>query len=153
VNALNFSGFSRKRFIKRLLLVSLTGILALNGLAWMQARAMTHFVDGGDRTAKPEALSFKQKAWTLLTGVSIPKPKNLVSPADYGLDYETHVIPGSLSIETWFISSPGQRALVIMFHGYAGCKSDLLVPAAQFHLMGFEVLLVDFHFKKAGYQW
>jgi uncharacterized protein len=33
---------------------------------------------------------------------------------------------------------------VIMFHGYAACKSDLLVPAADFHKMGYDLLLIDF---------
>ena len=142
-----FSRFARKRFVKLLFIASLTGILALNAMAWMHARAMTHFVDAGDRTAKPETLSFPQKVWTLLTGVNIPKPRNLSSPTDYGLRYETHLIRelNNISLETWFVPNPEQRALVIMFHGYAACKSDLLFPAAQFHSLGYEVLLVDFH--------
>ena len=128
-------------------MVSTTGLLALNGMAWMHARAMTYFVDEGGRTAKPETLSFSQKVWTLLTGVNIPKPKNLSNPLDYGSQYETHLIreANNISLETWFVPNPTRRALVIMFHGYAACKSDLLVPAVQFRLMGYEVLLVDFH--------
>jgi uncharacterized protein len=141
------SRFSRKRFIKFFFIASLLGIFALNGMAWMHAKSMTHFIDAGDRTAKPETLSFPKKVWTLLTGVNIPKPKNLCTPTDYGLNYETHLIRQSNSsfLETWFVPNPKQRALVIMFHGYAACKSDLLVPAAQFHAMGYEVLLIDFH--------
>lgn len=138
---------SRKRFIKVLFIAAIAATLALNGMAWMHARAMTHFVDSGDRTAKPEALSFPQKVWTLLTGVTIPKPKNLSSPTDYGLPYETHLIrlTNNVTLETWFIPNSEEHVLVIMFHGYAACKSDLLVPAAQFHAMGYKVLLVDFH--------
>jgi pimeloyl-ACP methyl ester carboxylesterase len=116
-------------------------------MAWMHARAMTHFVVAGDRTAKPEALSFPQKVWTLVTGVNIPKPRNVSSPTDYGLIYETHVIRelNDVFLKAWYLPNREKRALVIMFHGYAACKSDLLVPAAQFHSMGCEVLLVDFH--------
>lgn len=115
-------------------------------MASMHARAMTHFVAAGDRTPKPEALSFPQKVWTLLTGVNIPKPKNLYLPTDYGLHYETHLIRSlnDILLETWFVPNPKQSGLVIMFHGYASCKSDLLAAAAQFNLMGYEVLLVDF---------
>ncbi len=128
-------------------MASLTGILAINGMAWMHARAMTHFVDGGDRTPKPEALTFPQKFWTILTGVTVPRPKNLSDPQDDNLQYDTRLISESNSVflETWFVPAPAQRGLVIMFHGYAACKSDLLVPAVQFHSMGYEVLLVDFH--------
>jgi uncharacterized protein len=138
---------SRKRFIKLFTVALLTGIFALNALAWMHARAMTHFVEAGQRTQKPEALSFPQKIWTLLAGVNIPKPTNLSDPKDFDLDYETHSIagPGSESLETWFIPNPKQQGLVVMFHGYAACKSTLLVPAARFHRLGYEVLLVDFH--------
>ena len=147
VNSSIFSRTSLKRLVKVVLTASVVGILTINSMAWMHARAMTHFVDAGDRTAKPETLSFPQKAWTLLTGVNIPKPRNVSSPTDYGLLYETHLIRelNGVSLEAWFVPNPEQRALVIMFHGYAACKSDLIVPAAKFHSMGFEVLLVDFH--------
>lgn len=112
----------------------------------MHARAMTHFVDSGDRTAKPESLTGTKKAWTLIAGVNIPKPKNVSSPSDYGLSYEVHSIKEAddSSLEAWFVPTTEQRALVIMFHGYAACKSDLLVPATQFHSIGYDVLLVDF---------
>ena len=77
--------------------------------------------------------------------MSIPKPRNLYTPADYALPFDTHLISvNNATLETWFIANPKQRALVILFHGYAACKSDLLVPATQFHLMGCELLLVDF---------
>lgn len=113
----------------------------------MHARAMTHFVDGGNRTGKPEALSLPEKVWTLVAGVNIPRPKIVANPTDYGLDYQTRVIRDSNggSLEVWFLPNTEQRALVIMFHGYAGCKSDLLAPAAEVHSMGYDVLLVDFH--------
>ncbi|MEM9448665.1 MAG: hypothetical protein AAGA75_09030 [Cyanobacteria bacterium P01_E01_bin.6] len=32
--------------------------VAINAVAWMQARAMTHYVVDVDRTAKPEIWSF-----------------------------------------------------------------------------------------------
>ena len=138
---------SRKRYIKFLLATLLAGVVALNAMAWMHARSMTHFVDEGERTAKPEALSFPEKIWTLLVGVNIPKPKNRYSPKDYGLVYESHHIKESeeVFLETWFVPNPKQQGLVIIFHGYAACKSDLLAPAAEFHKMGYEVLMIDFH--------
>ena len=92
VNNLILARFSRKRFIKLFVSAFITGLFALNGMAWMHARAMTHFVEGGNRTGKPEALSFPEKVWTLVAGVNIPRPKIVATPADYGLDYQTRVI-------------------------------------------------------------
>jgi alpha-beta hydrolase superfamily lysophospholipase len=112
----------------------------------MHAKSMTHFVDGGERTAKPEALPFSRKVWTLLTGVNIPRPTNSRNPKDIGLSYERHEIKDSddFLLEAWSILNSNQRGLVIMFHGYAACKSDLLLPAAEFYKMGYDLLLVDF---------
>ncbi|MDX2240118.1 MAG: alpha/beta hydrolase [Leptolyngbyaceae cyanobacterium bins.302] len=39
-----------------LLTLLLSGI-TLNGIAWMQARSMTHYIKAGERTAKPEKVS------------------------------------------------------------------------------------------------
>jgi uncharacterized protein len=141
------SRISGKRFIKVLAFTLLFGIVLLNALAWMHAKSMTHFVNGGERTAKPEALSFTRKVWTLLTGVNIPRPTNSCNPKDIGLAYEVHEIKDSdhLSLEAWSIMNSNQQGLVIMFHGYAACKADLLVPAAELHKMGYDLLLVDFH--------
>lgn len=141
------SRLSRKRFFKFVLTAFVAGLIVANGMAWMQARAMTHFVASGDRTGKPETVSLPRKIWTVVAGVNIPKPRNLRYPTDDGSNYETHLIQGSnnVSLEAWFVPNPEHRALVILFHGYAGCKSDLLIPASQLHSMGYEVLLVDFH--------
>src|SRR5688572_6009214 len=117
------SRISGKRFIKVLAFTLLLGIVLLNALAWMHAKSMTHFVNGGERTAKPEALSFPRKVWTLLTGVNIPRPTNSRNPKDMGLAYEVHEIKVSdhLSLEAWSIMNSNQQGLVIMFHGYAAC--------------------------------
>jgi alpha-beta hydrolase superfamily lysophospholipase len=140
------SEISPKRVIKVLSFTLLFVIVLFNALAWMHARSMTHFVSSGDRTAKPEALSFTRKAWTILTGVKIPKPVNLRTPEDIGLAYDTHEIKdsGDSSLEAWSIPHANPKGLVIMFHGYAACKSDLLLPAAEFHKMGYDLFLIDF---------
>jgi hypothetical protein len=41
-------------------------ILAVNGIAFIQAWSMTHFVAGGARTDAPEQLSFAQKLWVVV---------------------------------------------------------------------------------------
>lgn len=130
----------------RLGLLLLLGIVALNAVAAMQARAMTHFVAAGERTPLPETLSATDKAWIALAGVTIPKPHNRSTPRDAGLDYETHYIAlgEAEQLEAWFVPGDGRRGIVLLFHAYAVSKETLLAPAVAFHKLGYAALLVDF---------
>ena len=120
--------------------------LALNGVAYMHAYAMTHFVDGGTRTSRPERLSAAQKVKVLLTGVRIPKPVNMDGPAQHGLPFTAHRFSGRSNIEYegWHIPCSDPRGLCILFHGYAGCKSSLLAEAQAWRNMEYETFLIDF---------
>jgi uncharacterized protein len=131
--------------LKRSLLLLLLPFLALNGIAFMQARSMTHLVEIGSRTAKPEKLSLPEKARVILTGVEVPRPENSVTPDAVQLAYETHRIPiQSESLETWYVPAQQGRSLVLLFPPYGGSKAGLLTPAKIFHELGYDVLLVDF---------
>ncbi len=127
-------------------LILAAALIALNAVAFMHAWAMTHFVQGGTRTASPEALSRLQKVKLLVTGVKVPKPVNEHSPASLGLAFETHRLAGDDrdELEAWYVPREPSRGLVVMFHGYASCKSEILREAAAFHELGFAALLVDF---------
>ena len=110
----------------------------------MHARAMTHFVSNGRRTGSPESLSVPQKVKVLLTGVTVSKPVNRVTPDTLGLEFETHRFSGGAGeLEAWFVPSGRPRGLILMFHGYASCKSELLREAAAFHELGYATFLVD----------
>ena len=124
----------------------IAGLVGINAVAFMQARAMTNFVGAGARTPAIEALSLPQKAWVVLTGVSVPRPLNENTPADLGLLYETDRIDAGQGewLEAWWIPAGGSRGVVLMFPGYATGKSVLLSSAAAVHEMGFDLLLVDF---------
>jgi hypothetical protein len=50
--------------------------IALNGLAWIQARAATHFVADGQPLDKLLTLPLPERLWTLAIGVKIPRPQN-----------------------------------------------------------------------------
>lgn len=141
------SQISLRRVIKLLSFTLLFGLLLLNILAWMHARSMTHFVTSGNRTLTPETQSFTRKIWTLLTGVTIPKSTNTRTPEEVRLAYDTHELKDGQDsfLQAWSIRTPNPQGLVIMFHGYAACKSDLLMPAAEFHKLGYDLFLVDFH--------
>jgi len=75
------------RYPKSMMILSLLLILfiLLNGMAYLHAFAMLHFVSQEKRTPSIESLSFWQKAEILLTGLNIPKPVNFATPNDIGL--------------------------------------------------------------------
>jgi alpha-beta hydrolase superfamily lysophospholipase len=109
---------------------------------------MTRFHASGPRTPPPESLGILDKARTLLTGVTIPRPESSGTPAELGLAFETHRFAGSKGhrLEAWYIPGAGQdQALVLLFHGYAACKANLLPTAHRLRALGCSVLLVDFY--------
>ncbi len=128
-----------------MLLLLLCGFVLLNGVAWMQAWAMTHYVLGGERTAKPEALSLSAKVRAVLGGVTVTRPDNSHTPTDIGLEYELRMIDMEGGyLEAWFVPHSESKGLVLMFPGYAESKESLLPSASLLHAIGYSLLLVDF---------
>lgn len=123
--------------------------IAINGVAWLHARAMSRFVRAGERTASPEKLGALAKARVLLTGVTLPRPENRRTPKDVGLAYQTVRFPGAkgIQLEAWFVptSPPTTNGIVQLFHGYGASKESLLPQAVELHALGWDTLLVDFH--------
>jgi uncharacterized protein len=135
----------RPSWRKLLLLLLLCGFVLLNGVAWMQAWAMTHYASAGHRTPKPEALSPVEKVRAILAGVTVPRPDNSHTPADVGMEYEVRTIEMEASyLEGWFVPRAEARGLMLMFPGYAESKESLLPAASTLHSMGYNLLLVDF---------
>jgi len=122
-------------------------VLAVNAVAFMQARAMTQFSSSAARTSPPEELGPLETAGVLLTGVRIPRPRNQITPIDLGLPYQTIRIARSpdVTLEAWLVPADPRRPLVLAFHGYATSKADILPSARLLHDLGHEVLLVDFY--------
>jgi pimeloyl-ACP methyl ester carboxylesterase len=122
-------------------------LITLNLLAYMQARSMTHFVRNGARTNSPEQLTLGTKLAVLLTGVTVPRPENHRTPADYDLPFVTHRISSSegIELELWHVPARTKaQTLLVCFHSYASSKQMLLPVTRQLHDMGYAVLLVDF---------
>lgn len=109
--------------------------VAANAIAAMHAWSFTHYDDGGDRTARPEALSFWERAGVLIAGPTVPRPENAAA------SFETHRFGG---LEAWRRPCADSRGTVILFHGYGGCKSHLMTAADGFAELGYETFLVDF---------
>lgn len=138
---------SRRRLSqhKLLLLLLVCGFIFLNSVAWMQAWAMTHYASGGERTAKPEALSLSDKVRAVLGGVTVTRPENSRTPADISLEYEPRTIDMNGGyLEAWFVPHAETKGLVLMFPGYAESKESLLPSASTLHAIGYSLLLVDF---------
>jgi uncharacterized protein len=125
------------------------GLVALNAVAWLHARAMGRFVRAGERTAPPERLGAFAKARVLLTGVTLTRPENRRTPKDAGLNFTTSRFPGAkgIELEAWFVPAvpPATNGVVLLFHGYGASKDSLLTAADEFHRLGWDALLVDFH--------
>ncbi len=128
-----------------LLFLSFTSI---NIIAYIQARAMTHFIPTGQRTSPPESLTLAQKFKVLFIGVRIPRPINTLTPANLNLPFATYRFggpPNHDDCEAWFIPAKGNpKSLVLAFHSYAVSKSSLLEATRAFHDLGYDVLLTDF---------
>lgn len=118
--------------------------LLLNMIAYNHAYHFTHFSQQDiARTKRAEELSLIDKLKTLVLGIQIPKPKNELTPT---LPYQTVQLKSDENLEAWHINpiTSYHKGTVIMFHGYASCKSGLLPYAMEFNRKGYSVFLVDF---------
>jgi len=123
----------------------IVALLLLNGVAFMHAWRMTHYVAAGVTTRKPEELNVLDKVLVLVTGVTIPRPANRRTPADEGLPYATERFSASdgVGLEAWRVPAAAPLTRVLMFHGYKGAKAGLLREARVLHDLNCEVVLVD----------
>lgn len=121
-------------------LLLLLGFVALNILAVFHARSLTRFAPAGS-VARTNGVA------TVFFGARIPKPLNHRSPTDEGLSFETLFLPGAggAQLEVWRIPVENSKGRVLCFHGHAAAKDQLLSAGREFHGMGFEAWLVDFH--------
>src|ERR1700728_4851313 len=110
-----------RKLLKRLATLLFVAFLLLNAIAFMQARAMTHFVPAGSRTPPPEQLTLAGKIKILLTGVRPPRPENLINPSAVNLDFQTVRFGGAANddCEGWLISVDRPKALCILFNSYS----------------------------------
>jgi len=139
-------GTVRRRVVWSIILLLLAGFAAFNIVAYNQAYTMTHFTEGGAKTAKPEAQKGLGKFKVLLTGVNLPKPVNKLKPSDFGLQYETRriAVNKDVELEAWYLPCDDSKGLVLLFHGYGECKDGLLKEAKVFHDLGYSTFLTDF---------
>lgn len=135
-----------RRWLLPLLVFLIIGFVGLNVLAYTHAYSMMHFTSGGTRTHKPEALSFLTKSKLIFTGVNIPRPVSALSPSALAADCVAMTIgaPEDITLAAWYCDRGEGTPLVVLFHGYAAEKTELLPEAKAFLDLGASVLLVDF---------
>ena len=132
------------KWIIRILLLL---FILLNISAFMHARGLTRFSNGGEMTPGISKLSGFKKWKTLALGVNIPKPAASEEPTESGLQPSIVDIPSinnKLILKAWFQEAPNPKGLVLFLHGYIRARGELLPEAGLFHRMGFHVLLLDF---------
>jgi alpha-beta hydrolase superfamily lysophospholipase len=136
---------SRRR-LRRVAIALAVLLLLANFLAFMHARALTHFGPPGPAVTKPWNMSWGEKVRGLFFGVTIPRPTNSFTPEKYGLAFDTVRFQtiDNFDLEAWHIPCESPRGLVILFHGYMNAKASVLREAKVFHDLGFETMLVDF---------
>lgn len=135
------------RTLRRYILpVVMLALIGMNALAWQHAWSMTHFADPNEPIPAPETLSPGDWVRLALFGVPLPRPQNHHTPADMGYAYEEHriTLPHDEWLEAWLVSHPQPRGVVLLFHGYAASKQQVMLPASVFYQMGYSTFLVDF---------
>ena len=135
-----------RRIVVTLAALALAGFLSLNVVAYRQAWCMLHFVDGGGALTKgPHKLGLLEKAGVVVTGIHMPHPRNVRTPATLGMPYssERFATHDGIDVESWWIPQADARGTVVLFHGYAGSKDTVLDDALVFRELGWSCLLVD----------
>lgn len=117
-------------------------IVVLNIIAFFHAYKFTHFSDDNKKRTDPKELTFFGKLETLAFGVDNPRPMNTNKPAR---PFKTLVIPHETdTIECWYVPVESSKGTVLIFHGYAGNKSQMVKESNQFNELGYGTLLADF---------
>lgn len=121
------------------------GFVAANVMVYKHAYHFTH-VSEGERPLSPEKLSFSQKLKLLLGGIALSKSQNILSPYIKS-ERKTFFIPTRkqhYKLECWHDKVENSKGIVLLFHGYGGCKSSYELEADYFRQIGYSTLLVDF---------
>ena len=122
-------------------------VVVFNGVAYMHARAMTHYVRGAEAsTERPEDLGIAGRVGALLTGVTVARPRNDVDPGAFGLAAEEVRFESEdgTRLAAWWVPHDRPRAVALVCHGYAAARSSQLSVARELHELGCASLLLDF---------
>ncbi|QQR97001.1 MAG: alpha/beta fold hydrolase [Sphingobacteriales bacterium] len=132
-----------RRYKKWLLSIFIILFVLINAIAYFHAYKFTHFdIEETTRTNDPNKLSIVQKIRTIVFGIDNPRPTNTSFP---NRKFKTIKIKyNSDTIDCWHIIIDSLQPTVLIFHGYAGCKSQMIEKSNLLNDLGFNTVLVDF---------
>ena len=133
----------------RRLALRLTAIVFVisNVAAFLIAWAATHYEAPGETHNRARPGSPWQKFESYATHLAMPRPQGATNPSRWNLPYTTVHYPGAehLNLEAWRIAGKEGSPTVLLFHGHGAGKTSTLGAAKEFHEVGCETWMVDFH--------
>lgn len=137
------SFFAAKKWNRFLLKTFAVFFLLINVMSIFHAYRFTHYTNSTEeRIGDASKLGLWQKLNTAVFGVKNPKPVNKKFPP---LPYKIVKIGESKPLNCWLIEHANAKGLVILFHGYSSCKSEMLERADSLLSAQYATLLVDFN--------
>lgn len=115
----------------------------MNVVAYFHAYKFTHFDKNIKiKTSDPNKLTASEKIKTMLLGINNPRPINTEKP---NKNYKTIKIKyNSDTIDCWYIPIDSSKTTILIFHGYAGNKSQMIEKSNLLNDLGFSTVIVDF---------
>ncbi len=120
------------------------GYVVLNIVIALHAYRFTRVVPQ-DRAPPRTYTSLWQKLKLCLSGSPSVRFAITETPKDVGLEYGEVKMPtrDGLSLAGWWIPHQGASATILLLHGWASNRSELLPHAKLFHEEGYHVCMVD----------
>lgn len=117
------------------------GIIGLTVISYIHAYRFTHFSDTSSPRTDPKTLSVYDKIGIIFTGIQNPRQQDTLLPS---VPYQTYIMKGEKELESWYMSHPESKGLILLYHGYAGNKSQMLSRAMDLKDLGFATAIVGF---------
>lgn len=133
-----------KKIFKYLLWSFFAIFILFNIVTAFHAYKLTHFYDNGSVVIKKKE---DKSSWDtfkeILFGINVAKQKNADVPDS---TYQTVYIKtkDGIKLNAWHIKVDSAVGTVILFHGHASNKTNIIYEASAFRKMGYNTLLVDF---------
>ncbi len=130
--------------LRWVLWVILVQFILINISAAFYAYRLTHFyTDKSPRKTQTSDNIFK-KTWKLFTGPKYPKSMVSETPV-FAYDTISLVTAKGKKIDAWYAKTDSiSRGTVVLFHGIASNKGQLVAEANEFRYMGYNIMMVDF---------
>ncbi len=133
----------RRHYFKVLLHIIISAIILINVMVFVHAYKFTHFNESSlvRFPESPDSLAFQHKIKLLTTGVDIPKKQSLPIPDAI---FKKVALLDPYNTTIWENKTKNKKATIVLFHGYAGAKSDMLGYANLLLDNDYNVVLVGF---------